>query len=53
MTDEEVSTITKDRILTDRVHESPVDQYELRVRRKLSMVAFGIVLLLALTSFVV
>lgn len=53
MTSEEVSTITKDRILTDRVHESLVDQYEVRFRRKLSVVALGIFLLLALTLFVI
>jgi len=49
MTGDEVTTITKDRTLTDLVRESPVDQYEYRFRRKISLVVLGIVLLLALT----
>jgi hypothetical protein len=50
MTDEKVSTITKDRILTDQVYESPVDRHEVRFRQKLSVFALGIVLLLVLTA---
>jgi hypothetical protein len=46
MSDGEVRTRAKDRVLTDQVRESPVDRYQLRVRRRLGIIALLIVLVL-------
>jgi hypothetical protein len=53
MATEVVHTKTKDRTLTDNVYESPVDEYEIRARRKLAWIALAVfLLLLALVFFV-
>lgn len=46
MASEVTHTRTKDRILTDAVYKSPVDQQEMRMRRVIGLVILGIIVLL-------
>lgn len=50
MSNGKVYTKTKDRVLVDKVYESPVDQSELRFRRKFGLIAAGILILLMLLT---
>lgn len=45
MRDGEVHTRAKDRVLTDRVYESPVDQYQARFRRRAGIVVLVLLLI--------
>lgn len=49
MSSREVQTIAKDKTLTDQVRESPVDQYEVRIRRIVCIVL--VVILIAIVVF--
>ena len=51
MSNEVVQTKTKYKVLTDRVYESPVDVYEVQVRRKIGFVMLGILSLLLVLVF--
>lgn len=45
-----VQTAAKDQTIEDRVRESPVDQYELKARKRLGMFALVIILFLLLIA---
>jgi hypothetical protein len=45
MNDGDAVTRTQDKVLTDRVYESPVDRYQARFRRRAGIIALVVVLL--------
>jgi hypothetical protein len=45
---EEVHTRTKDKVLTDVILKSPVDEYEIRFRRTAGFAALALLVLLAI-----
>ncbi len=50
MSSNQVQTRTKDRVLTDRVYESPVDEYQLSFRRRVAVIGVAVILLLAIVA---